>query len=280
MVRDDDFFLHRWVKYYSTQLGRENLYIYFDGEDQEVPAYCTGCNTFVSKRLQGNGTGREKKGRRDVAMADKARINFLADQAQELMKRYDMAIGTDVDEFLIVDPDLNQSLIEFLSRYSDRPTISGLGIDVGEHLSLERPIRPEDTLLSQRKFAYLSSRYTKTSVITRAIRWGSGFHRVKGHNFFIAEGLYLFHFGSVDLARIQERLGGSERTSDGWSKHLLKRARTIKIVSETTPTPWTKGVALARTMQTYLRQLFAINKPAMYGYKIVVEIPQRFRHLI
>ena len=32
MVRNDEFYLRKWVEYYGAQLGRENLKIYFDGE--------------------------------------------------------------------------------------------------------------------------------------------------------------------------------------------------------------------------------------------------------
>ena len=28
MVRNDDFFLRKWVEYYGSELGKENLYIY------------------------------------------------------------------------------------------------------------------------------------------------------------------------------------------------------------------------------------------------------------
>ena len=35
MVRNDDFYLRKWVQYYSRELGgRENLYVFFDGLDQ------------------------------------------------------------------------------------------------------------------------------------------------------------------------------------------------------------------------------------------------------
>ena len=36
MVRNDDFYLRKWVEYYGRELGKENLYIYFDGVDQEI----------------------------------------------------------------------------------------------------------------------------------------------------------------------------------------------------------------------------------------------------
>lgn len=37
MARNDAFFLKKWVSYYGKELGRENLYIYLDGLDQENP---------------------------------------------------------------------------------------------------------------------------------------------------------------------------------------------------------------------------------------------------
>ena len=40
MVRNDDFFLQKWVEYYGAQLGPENLYVYFDGTDQTIPGFC------------------------------------------------------------------------------------------------------------------------------------------------------------------------------------------------------------------------------------------------
>ena len=36
MVRNDDFYLEKWVEYYGGQLGKENLYIFFDGTDQKT----------------------------------------------------------------------------------------------------------------------------------------------------------------------------------------------------------------------------------------------------
>ena len=38
MARNDEFFLNRWIKYYGSLLGEENLYIYLDGLDQKNPS--------------------------------------------------------------------------------------------------------------------------------------------------------------------------------------------------------------------------------------------------
>ena len=73
MVRNDDFFLRKWVEYYGSELGKENLYIYYDGEDQPVADFCKGANAFVHPKI---GT--------QVVAAEKGRMKFLSERAAEL----------------------------------------------------------------------------------------------------------------------------------------------------------------------------------------------------
>ena len=85
MVRNDDFFLQKWVEYYGRELGKENLYIYFDGEDQQIAGFCQGTNACVHQKI---GT--------HVVSAEKARLKFLSEKATELFaKGYDLVIGVD-----------------------------------------------------------------------------------------------------------------------------------------------------------------------------------------
>ena len=160
-----------------------------------VPDFCKEINVCVRERVPGM-----------VAAADRGRIDFLSEQAAQLLQTYDMVIGTDVDEFLVVDPALGKTLPEFLSQLPERVSYSGLGIDVGQHLDCESVIDGSRPFLEQRHYAYICSRYTKPSVIARPVRWGSGFHRVKRHDFRIDKNLFLFHFGSIDLKMIEDRL--------------------------------------------------------------------------
>ena len=52
MVRNDDFYLKKWVEYYSAQLGgKENLYIYFDGTDQVIAPFCDGTHTELVPKI-------------------------------------------------------------------------------------------------------------------------------------------------------------------------------------------------------------------------------------
>lgn len=269
MVRNDEFFLRKWVAYYSAQIGAANLYVYFDGEDQVVPDFCEGINVCVRKRVPGQ-----------VAAADRGRIDFLSSQASELLKNYDMVIGTDVDEFLVVDPQLGVSLSEFLSRLPARVSYSGLGIDVGQHLGKESEIDESVSFLKQRHYARLSTRYSKSTVITKPVRWGSGFHRVRNTNFKIIKDLYLFHFGCVDMKRLEAKFSDKDKIATGWERHLKKRARTIYDVSQKTVKSWDSWVPKARIIQNFVRPPYAWNKPAMFNAVIIVEIPERFESIV
>ena len=271
MVRNDEFYLRKWVEYYGAQLGHENLRIYFDGEDQHIPDFCRGVYTELKPRILGM-----------VVKSEKERLNFLSLQASRLMREenYDMVIGVDADEFLIVDPKIRKTLQEYLSSIKVKVCVSGLGIDVGQHLKHEGTIDKSKPFLSQRRYAYLCSRYTKPSVIAQPVAWGSGFHRVKGHNYHIDKNLYLFHFGSIDLKMIEERMGNSDLISTGRLRHIKKRANTIFVVTKAHARDWDKTVEGVRRLQQYLRPIYAWNKPWNPIRKIVVRIPDRFANVI
>lgn len=269
MARNDDFFLTRWINYYGKELGEENLYIYLDGEDQPVPKNAGKVNVFHEKRVVEH-----------VVSADKRRIGFLSKVAKSLLQEYDLIIGVDADEFLVVDPKYGKRLVEYLSEIEIKSSVSGLGMDVGQHMGKEKTLKSEVPFLSQREYALISTRYTKTSVISKEVNWGSGFHRIRGENFHIDSNLYLFHFGSVDYKMMKDRFLDQDRMATGWERHTKKRLRTINIITKSKAKVEEKWLSLARTMQTYLRPIYALNKPSMAGWKLVIKIPDRFKGIV
>lgn len=263
MARNDEFFLSRWIEYYGKLFGNENLYIILDGLDQVVPKNAGTANI---TKLPHTDMSR--------AAGDKYRINLISDRANELLKQYDIVIGCDCDEFLAVDPALNQDLNEYLSNKKINTTLSGLGLDVGQHLKLEKTLDTSKSFLSQRAYALLSTRYTKPVVINRPVRWGSGFHRIKGHDFHIDKNLYLFHFGAVDMDML---IAKAANRGPDWVNHLKRRGNgTINDVSNRVAYG-EKWLKIARFIQTYLRAPYALNKPNMLGLKRIVKIPERFK---
>jgi hypothetical protein len=268
MARNDEFFLNRWAAYYGKILGEENLYIYLDGTDQRPPGGAGKANVSIV----------EKKGFR-VVDAEKRRLGFLSDRAGELLRKYDLVVGCDADEFLAVDPKTGLTLAEYLSRIEIKTSVSGLGLDFGQRLTDEPPLDRSKPFLEQRKYALLSTRYTKTSVISKPVRWGSGFHRVNGHNFHIDKNLYLLHFGNADHDALKARFDDQDFINTGRIRHLKKRMRVIEDVTSKPPVDGDKVFARARAVQTVCRQVYAWNKPCMLGMRWIVRVPERFRVL-
>lgn len=265
MARNDEFFLTRWIKYYGDEIGTENLYIYLDGTDQKIPKNAGAAHI---KKLPHTDMPR--------AAGDKYRIGLMNDLARELLKSYDIVIGCDCDEFLIVDTNTNKTLAEYLSGIKIRNTVSGLGLDVGQNMNCESTLDTSAPILPQREYALLSTRYTKPVVKNAPVDWGSGFHSISGHNFHIDKNLYLLHFGAVDMQMLEQKAAAR---GDDWLNHLHRRGNgTINAVT-TLPAQDEKWLRRARILQTFARPIYALDKPGMFGLKRVVKIPSRFKKL-
>lgn len=270
MARNDEFFLNRWVKYYGKLFGEENLYIYLDGLDQSIPKEAGNANVTLV----------EKQGLK-VVEAENLRLNFLSDRAAELFKKgYELIIGCDSDEFLIVDEKTGKTLPEYLSSVKINTSISALGLDVGQHLQKEQALDKTKAILQQRSYALINSRFTKTNIIAKPVRWGRGFHRVRGKNFKIDRNLYLLHFGNVDYETLNTKFQSKDIIARGEQAHF-KRARfsVIDNVTNIKSIAGDKVFEPARFIQSSFRPIYAWNKPIMMGIKWVVEIPQRFKNV-
>ncbi len=263
MARNDEFFLSRWIKYYGDQIGYENLYIYLDGTDQTIPKNAGAAHV---TKLPHTDMSR--------AAGDKYRIGLMSELANKLLAEYDIVIGCDCDEFLVPDTKTKMGLAEYLSNKKINTTLSGIGLDVGQHMKQEKTLDTNKPFLDQREYALLSTRYTKPVVINKPVSWGSGFHRIKNHNFHIDKNLYLLHFGAIDMDMLLTK--AANRGPD-WVNHLKRRGNgTINDVTNR-PARSEKWIGIARTIQTYLRAPYAWNKPNMLGLKIVVKIPERLK---
>lgn len=263
MARDDEFFLSKWIEYYGRELGDENLYIILDGHDQKSPK--NAGNAHIQKTPHINMSR---------AAGDKFRINKLSELAAELLKTYDIVIGCDSDEFLIVDPRTKKSLAEYLGETKIKTSVSGLGFDIGQNMNCESKLNKNQPMLEQRGFALLSTRYTKPVVINKPVSWGSGFHSIRHHNFHIDKNLYLLHFGAVDMNMLKTK---AKKRGPDWINHLERRGNgTINAVTNK-KARGEKWLKIARILQQIFRPIYALDKPGMFGIKWVVKIPTRFK---
>ncbi len=267
-VRNDTIFLRKWIDYYGTQFGAKNLFVLLDGHDQPVPDV-PDVNFIRLPHVP-----------LDRAAGDRRRARVMSDIARGLFRYFDIAIATDVDEFIVLDPAVGSNLARYLSDHPARAAISALGLDVAQHLEDEGPIDLARPFLEQRHYAEVSDRYTKPNIAMRPLVWGSGMHRIKGRNFRIDPNLFLFHFGMVDYALSTGKTQDADRLEGGWKNHLSRRESVFETITTATPLDGDSYFPQARKYMTWHRPIYALNKPAPLKGKPVVEIPERFRRLL
>ncbi|TNF42822.1 MAG: glycosyltransferase family 2 protein, partial [Bacteroidetes bacterium] len=252
MARNDQFFIPKWIDYYGSQFGYENLFLILDGHDQDFPSGSEPVNVIRIPR--------EKQSR---SRGDKNRIDLISALAKALFQRYDLIIAHDIDEILVADPAHHSGLAEYLQRPIKYSSLSALGLDVGQNIDNEGPIDPSRPFLQQRSFAHVSARYTKAIVATRPVRWGSGFHRVVNKNFHIDPELFLFHFGMVDFQIARLKMEDQSLLSAGWQGHLDRRYELFELIRKKTPIEGDSFFSQARRRESLFRPIFALNKPGM-----------------
>lgn len=273
-VRNADRFIGRWIKHYGAAFGLENLYVIFDGMDQKLPDPKSGPSDWGVNVLNFEHVPSNR------VKGDKMRAARASDVARDLFGSYDMVIGTDVDEFLVLDPQNPKNLAQYLSALSIKSNLSALGVDVARNTALEEPLDWDAPFLGQRRFGMLSDRYTKASILTQPVRWGSGFHRVKRQGFTIDPNLFLFHFGSVDTAEVETRLEDKERIAAGWTSHQKRRGSVSKEITSATALEGDNRFTTARASLSRARSIIAWNKPRPLKQDDIVTIPPRFHGVV
>lgn len=115
MVKDDAFFLERWVRHYAAQLGgREHLYVVTDGPEPELRAIAEGCSVILSP-FDPAGEHFERR-----------RWALLQKLTEALAIKYDCVITGDVDELVVVDPDTGcATLPDYLGRFEEPAALAG-----------------------------------------------------------------------------------------------------------------------------------------------------------
>lgn len=192
MVKDDYFFLQKWVAHYGAAFGRDALYVVSHGGDPEVDRITEGCNVI---RIPG---GFDKN-------FDARRWRMLSNFTNGLRSYYDFVVVGDVDEYLVVDPKLGLSLADFLSRRKAKTVITPIGIEIVHRADVE-PGGIEDGILGPRRYGRYSSFYSKPCIVSRQVRLSRGGHYTDVDELKVFRNLYLFHMKYCDRAMTVETM--------------------------------------------------------------------------
>jgi hypothetical protein len=261
-VTDNTTFLPKWISHYSELIGAENLYVFNEGQDLES----VGNNDDVN--ILGFPS-RPSAAIQSYQRKSDSISNFVG----ALLESYDVGIVTNVDEYLILDPNTREGFKSYIGKIKTS-TASALGLEVARNLQSESALRLETPLLQQRHYARISSNLTKPVIVKEPVTWTECMRKIRGKNFNIDPNLFLFKFGNLDQDKDCVFLGKTDR------QHLTDdsddRVNLLEEISYTQPIDGDKRFDTARREQFYYRNILKWNEPGRLRRNKVIKIPRRF----
>jgi len=191
MVKDDYFFLEKWIAYYGGLFGRDALYIISHGGDPEIDRIAKGCSVI---RIPG-----------DIDEGfDAKRWRMLTFYTNGLLNYYKFIVCGDVDELVVFDPKTGLNLAQFLQKRK-ASIITPIGLEVIHRLDSEpEPIK--DSILKVRHFCRYSSYFSKPCLVGKPVNFARGGHYAKDPELKLFRNLYLFHLKYADFDQYRGRL--------------------------------------------------------------------------
>lgn len=191
MVKDDYFFLEKWIEYYGEQLGISNLIVISHGLDPVVVEIAKNVSVIPAPQRLNDSIGHQR--------FELDRFNLINNICNGLVRYYDAVLFVDVDEFVVVDPKLDQTISEYVASHPDVSTFTCLGLDVFQKRSiLPDPIRANECVLSQRFTAKVEPLYSKPVITRKEVVRSVGNHNSSDPVLFVGPDLYLFHLKWMD----------------------------------------------------------------------------------
>jgi hypothetical protein len=132
-----------------------------------------------------------------VGYEDSLRRTVISRFVATLLPCYGAVVRVDVDEFLVIDPQVSTSLADYIATMTE-PYATARGFDViqlpGEPVLEQVLTQP---LLSYRSHAYPNTALNKTCIVKTPVEWSAGFHWA---NVYPSLGpLFMLHMKRVDI---------------------------------------------------------------------------------
>lgn len=201
MVKGDYFFLQRWLDYYGAQVGRKHLYVLSHGNDPEIRRLADGANVI---HIPYDESRTKVEARRWSIQS-----HFVAG----LLRYYNWVICGDVDELVVVDPDVATGILPYLEAMPPRKTpavVCPLGIEIIHNPVLEpEPLADGTPILARRRIFRLNANYSKPCITRTPIMFSPGGHSCSHNDRTVDPHLFLVHLRFVShdltLARLDSR---------------------------------------------------------------------------
>jgi len=185
MVRDDAFFLTKWVQYYGGLFGRENLYVINHGHGEAVRGIASGCNVMgIPGDPHKNFDGK--------------RWRMFNGLINGLRGYYTHVICGDVDELVVTDPASGGTLADYLFSKRAGQVLTPIGLEL-VHVRDRESDAIDDKILGPRRHVQHLTAYSKPCIISVPTRLSRGGHFTDFAKLETPEYLYLFHLKYCDF---------------------------------------------------------------------------------
>lgn len=183
MARDEGTMLRRWVEHYAREVGADNLVVVddnsSDGSTDDLPCPVLRIPPLTKKSFE------------------PARMGLLGGLSAGLLEAYDAAIFCDVDEFIVADPKIHESLRHFVAARPGRQAVGVMGLNVVHDIAQEPPLVEGEPILGQRSLAKFLPLMCKPSLKWEPANWALASHGIKCP-FEVDPELFMFHMKFAD----------------------------------------------------------------------------------
>lgn len=231
MAYKDHFFLQRWYDYYAAQIGAENLFIVSHGGDPAHRKIAPSANIITLPRDD------------TMHRFDRRRWQMLGHLASGFINYYNWMITSDVDEIVLVDPDVAPDLIAYLrTAFPDIATapknVAPFCLDIVHLPDLEPgPLQAGIPLLAQRRHYKPDKVYSKPCLVRDVVRYTNGAHLNNLGPRHLPEGLFQLHLRFCDKFMLEGRAtekADATQNAKGPQKGLWSDTRALyqKVLDE------------------------------------------------
>jgi hypothetical protein len=206
MVYNESYFLPIWLRYYSSQVGPESVYV-IDHGSSDGSVDPNSCNRIRIPRSD---------------LDEVARAQMVSRFHAALLSSFDVVIYTDVDEFIVPRPSKYAGLVDYC-RSRTCSVSRCVGIDVFQHDNSLPELDVNSPILRQRPYGHFSYWASKPLVSAQPIDWTPGFHACDREAKLDTD-LALFHLKFADLTHTLDRLAITRGLS--WSDTALQQGHS------------------------------------------------------
>lgn len=164
MVHNEKVFLDLWLRYYKQ--FSDNLFVINHDSEEDTISRDRKNHKFKEIKVF-NNSFHDASWMRDVVKREQ----------KKLLKKFDMVVFVESDEYLLVDPEKYSNLMDFISK-NPQNCIFATGYNVVQDLGYEFTLDFAKPILRQRKYWASSTSYSKPVIAHTPLNWVPGFHTI------------------------------------------------------------------------------------------------------